>query len=69
MAAAIHQLIAAGHPPSSVWQYTPRQIAAFAAIDARRLDLAMARSIVAARAAHHGKDDSVKKLLKELSGA
>lgn len=54
-----------GHPPERLWQYTPRQAAAWATLGIGRKRAEMAAALAIARMAAHGKDESVQKQLRE----
>jgi hypothetical protein len=59
-------LIAAGHPPREVMEYTPRQIQAFGFIAERRRKGDLAWTLVVSRVAAHGDEKDNRAQLKEL---
>lgn len=53
-------MIKAGHPPASVWDYSPRQVQAFALIDARLRARELAELLSLHALAMHGKSKAIK---------
>jgi hypothetical protein len=60
-------LIHDGHPPETVWNYTPGQASAFVAIAEKRKKREWARQLSIATTAARGASDDVKALHRELS--
>jgi hypothetical protein len=64
LAAAVEELIAAGHPAALA--YTPRQAFAFVRLARRRRNQDAAERLSLDRLAQHGKASDVRKTLKDL---
>ncbi len=58
-----------GHHLAEIWEYTPRQCAAFLFLGRRRQGRERAVMLTIAQVAAHGSPDNVKKLLRELERA
>jgi len=65
LAEAIESLIAAGHPPAAVWQYTPRQMQAFLFIAARRRQREHRELLALHAMAARGEGKDIKKALRD----
>ena len=61
-------LIVSGHPPSVVWDYTPRQISGYVLLIGKRHKNEAARDLSIYTLASRGDPKDVKKQFKELSG-
>ena len=60
-------MIAFGHPPSEVWDYTPRRIAGFLKLAYRRMARQAAHTLSIQTLAARGDPKDVKRHLKELN--
>jgi hypothetical protein len=60
-------LIAAGHPPATVMDYTPRQVGAFIVIAADRRRRELAEQLQINSLASQGEGKAIAGALKELS--
>jgi hypothetical protein len=66
-AAVAEQLIALGHNPVDVMDYTPRQAAAFVTIAMHRRRRELAEQLHIATVAAHGDAKAIRETLKELA--
>src|SRR6202158_3629850 len=66
IAVAFERLIALGHPPAVVWEYTPRQLKAFLIIAERRRRKELSEQLALFRLASHGEAREVNKQIKDL---
>ena len=62
-------MIASGHPPASVMDYTPRQIGAFVVIAADRRRRELAEQLQIHAVAAQGDSKAITAALKELADA
>jgi hypothetical protein len=58
-------LIAAGHPPEVVWNYTPRQIHAYHYFAERRQERQWRKQVLANAVGSRGTDKALDRALKE----
>jgi hypothetical protein len=59
-------LIAAGHPPAAVWQYTPRQMQAYLFIASRRRQREQKELLALHAMATRGEAKDIKKALRDV---
>jgi hypothetical protein len=62
----VEQLIASGHPPAAVWNYTPRQIAGFLFFSSKRKNREDASKLSIGAMAARGDPKDVKKQVEKL---
>ena len=67
LAAAVEELIAAGHDPEGVWTYTPRRIAGFLRLAHRRLGREAAQMLSIGALAARGDAREIRRQHKELT--
>lgn len=60
-------MIAAGHPPASVWGYTPREIAGWLFFAGKRKAREAGEQLSLGAAAARGEPRALKKQIKELT--
>ncbi len=58
-------MIAAGHPPDAVWQYTPRQMAGFLYFANRRRERELKESLAMQTMAHRGDGKDIQRMLRD----
>lgn len=60
-------MIALGHPPEAVWEYTPRQSMAFLLLARKRMKRDQAEGLSLARLAAHGSAEDLRDAMRKLT--